>query len=216
MQLSHDWRQKMPRFDVVISLGANTPGCWGAPAATLRRARQELERCGIIVVDCSQLFVTSPHIGAGLMPDFYNLAMLIRADMAIGSLMRRLKYIERLAGRRVRPRWSARPLDIDVIDYRSRVMNWPTPTRAGGPIVLPHPLMHQRGFVLVPLAEIAPHWRHPVLGHTAPELLARSPHLRRGVSPSACFECRSSILKDGEKGGSRRRRGRYKSDVVPT
>ncbi len=117
------------------------------------------------------------------MPEFFNAAAVIRADMAVGSLLRHLKYIERRAGRRVRTRWSARPLDIDIIDFGGRVMNWPVPTRSGGPIVLPHHLMHVRGFVLVPLAEIAPRWRHPVLGLTAGEMLARNPSLRRGVVP---------------------------------
>ncbi len=120
------------------------------------------------------------------MPDFYNAVALIRADLPLGSLMRRLKYIERRAGRRTRARWSARSLDIDVIDHGSRVLNWPALNKTGGPIVLPHPLMHRRGFVLVPLAEVAPHWRHPVLGLTAEQLLARNPGLRRGVV--ACAE----------------------------
>ena len=117
------------------------------------------------------------------MPEFYNATMLIRTDLPVGSLMRRLKYFERLAGRRARPRWSARPLDIDIVDYNGRVINWPALTRPGAPIVLPHPLMHRRGFVLVPLVEIAPHWRHPVLGLTTRELLNRDPQLRRGVDP---------------------------------
>jgi 2-amino-4-hydroxy-6-hydroxymethyldihydropteridine diphosphokinase len=115
------------------------------------------------------------------MPVFYNAVVVIRADRAIGSLLRLLKAIERKAGRRPSPRWSRRPLDLDVIDHGGRVMNWPAPTRPGAPIILPHPLMHRRGFVLVPLAEIAPHWRHPVLGASAAELLKRAPGLRRGV-----------------------------------
>jgi 2-amino-4-hydroxy-6-hydroxymethyldihydropteridine diphosphokinase len=117
------------------------------------------------------------------MPDFLNAVVLIRAEMAVGSLLRHLKYIERRAGRRVRARWSARPLDIDIIDHGGRVMNWPVPTLPGGPLVLPHPLMHVRGFVLAPLAEVAPWWRHPVLGLTAEEMLDRNPGLRRGVVP---------------------------------
>lgn len=84
----------------------------------------------------------------------------------------------------MKPRWSARPLDLDLIDDCGRVMNWPEPTRPGGPIVLPHPLMHRRGFVLVPLEEVAPHWRHPVLGASATTLLARDPGLRRGIAPA--------------------------------
>lgn len=81
----------------------------------------------------------------------------------------------------MRTRWSARPLDIDIIDHGGRVANWPAPTRTGSPLVLPHPFAHLRGFVLVPLAEIAPWWRHPILGLSARELLARNPRLARGI-----------------------------------
>lgn len=173
-----------PRFhNVLISLGANTHGCWGAPTATLCRCLHELEHHGIVVAKFSKIFRTSPHVGAGLMPDFYNAAAVVRTNMPLGSLLRRLKDIERQAGRRVSARWRARPLDIDIIDFGRRVLSWPSLNRAGGPIVLPHPLMHRRGFVLVPLAEIAPAWRHPALGLTAGELLARDPALRRGVVP---------------------------------
>jgi len=116
------------------------------------------------------------------MPSFYNAVVAIRARYASGSLLRLLKVLERRAGRRPSPRWSRRPLDLDILDDGGRVMNWPAPTRPGGPVVLPHPLMHLRGFVLVPLAEIAPHWRHPVLGVAAADLLRRGPGLRRGVA----------------------------------
>lgn len=115
------------------------------------------------------------------MPAFCNAVAALRTDLAIGSFLRLLKSIERRAGRRASPRWSRRPLDLDIIDYGGCVMNWPALTSAGGPIVLPHPLIHRRGFVLVPLAEIAPHWRHPALGMSAADLLRRAPALHRGI-----------------------------------
>jgi 2-amino-4-hydroxy-6-hydroxymethyldihydropteridine diphosphokinase len=133
------------------------------------------------IVACSALYRTPPHSGAGMMPGFYNAVAAIRADYASGSILRLLKILERQAGRRPSPRWSRRPLDLDLLDHGRRVMNWPASNRAGGPIILPHPLLHRRGFVLVPLAEIAPHWRHPVLGVAAADLLRREPGLRRGI-----------------------------------
>ena len=171
----------MPHNHIFVSLGANTRGCWGAPGDTLCRSLEELERCGINIVACSSVYLTEPHAAAGLMPAFHNAAIAIRADRAIGSLLRLLKDIERRAGRRSGPRWSRRPLDLDIINHGGRILNWQASTRPGGPLVLPHPLMHRRGFVLVPLAEIAPHWRHPVLGASAAELLQREPGLRRGI-----------------------------------
>jgi 2-amino-4-hydroxy-6-hydroxymethyldihydropteridine diphosphokinase len=118
------------------------------------------------------------------MPDFYNGVVSARTTLPIGGLLRLFKSIERRAGRRPRARWSARPLDLDLIDFGGRVLNWPALNRPGGPLVLPHPLMHERGFVLVPLEEVAPHWRHPALGVTAGALLRRRPDLRRGIAPA--------------------------------
>ncbi len=181
MRDSHISTRKMPAKHIFVSLGANTQGCWGVPYDTLCRSLNELERCGINIVGCSSVYRTRSHARAGRMPAFYNAVILIRANLAVGSLLRRLKEIERRAGRRLSPRWSRRPLDLDIIDHGGRVMSWPRATGHGGPIVLPHPLMHQRGFVLVPLAEIAPLWRHPVLGASAANLLRRAPRLRRGV-----------------------------------
>jgi 2-amino-4-hydroxy-6-hydroxymethyldihydropteridine diphosphokinase len=181
MLYSHTSPWKMPAKHIFVSLGANTQGCWGTPFDTLCRSLNELERCGITIVDCSSVYRTRPHTAAGLMPAFCNAMISIRADRAVGSLLRLFKDVERRAGRRPSPRWSRRPLDIDIIDHGGRVMNWPASTRQGGPIVLPHPLMHGRGFVLVPLAEIAPRWRHPVLGASAGDLLRRAPRLRIGI-----------------------------------
>jgi 2-amino-4-hydroxy-6-hydroxymethyldihydropteridine diphosphokinase len=118
------------------------------------------------------------------MPDFYNAVVEGQSAFPTGVLLRLFSKIERQAGRRPKQRWSARPLDIDLLDHGGRIINWPRRTRPGGPIVLPHPLLHQRGFVVVPLAEIAPHWRHPVLGTTAASILAANPQLRRGILPA--------------------------------
>ena len=191
MRVSHIKHRITPYKDIFVSLGANTQGCWGAPSVTLCRSVRELERCGINIVARSPFYLTRPHAGAGLMPAFYNAVVQLRTSRSIGSIFRLLKGIERRAGRRASPRWSRRPLDLDVIDYGGRIMNWPDRTRPGGPIVLPHPLMHGRGFVLVPLAEIAPHWRHPLLGMSAVDLLRRTPSLRRGVIRVECPTARS-------------------------
>jgi 2-amino-4-hydroxy-6-hydroxymethyldihydropteridine diphosphokinase len=168
----------------LISLGANVSGAWGNPIATLCRSLDILEQNRIFTAARSRIYRTPPHSGAGLMPDFYNAVVLTRTNIPIGCLLRIFKTIERSAGRRARARWSARTLDLDLIDYGGRILNWPARNRVGGPLVLPHPLMHERGFVLVPLEEVAPHWRHPALGLTAGELLKRRPGLRRGITPA--------------------------------
>lgn len=175
---------KMSGANCIISLGANAASSWGDPTATFCHSLRILDHKAICTITCSRIYRTQPHSGAGLMPDFYNCAVLAQTNLSVGGLLRVVKTIERDAGRKSRPRWSARPLDIDIIDYGGRVLNWPAANRMGGPLVLPHPFAHQRGFVLVPLAEIAPGWRHPALGITAGDLLRRSPSLRRGIRPA--------------------------------
>ena len=64
-------------------------------------------------------------------------------------------------------------LDLDLLDYHGVVLSGLAGREGGPPLVLPHPGIPERGFVLGPIAEIAPHWRHPVLGETAPDLLKR-------------------------------------------
>ena len=86
-----------------------------------------------------------------------------------------LKEIERRSGRRGGRPWGPRSLDIDIIDYGGLVRHWHGGqaefARAGPrPLVLPHPLAHRRPFVLRPLLDIAPDWRHPALRLSAREL----------------------------------------------
>lgn len=181
---SHNAIKALAGINCLISFGANAPSAWGMPPATLCNSLSILEQNQVYIIARSLIYRTPPHFGAGLMSEFYNAIVAAHTNLPIGSLLRLFKSIERKAGRRVRPRWSARPLDLDLIDYGSRILNWPGPNRAGGPLVLPHPLMHRRGFVLVPLVEVAPHWRHPVLGLTAGALLKRNPGLRRGIAPA--------------------------------
>jgi 2-amino-4-hydroxy-6-hydroxymethyldihydropteridine diphosphokinase len=96
----------------------------------------------------------------------------VEAQRAPAWILRLLKRLERRAGRRLGRTWGPRPLDIDILDYGGRRLGWPCRKRRGG-LVIPHPEAHRRAFVLAPLAEIEPQWRHPVLGVTARVLLAR-------------------------------------------
>jgi 2-amino-4-hydroxy-6-hydroxymethyldihydropteridine diphosphokinase len=104
-----------------------------------------------------------------------------------------LKAMEGEAGRRGGKRWGPRPLDIDILDYAGRVINWrarkpgalapvsrriasastrsPAPNAGPRQLVLPHPQLHLREFVLAPLADIAPRWHHPVTGEPVAGLL---------------------------------------------
>jgi 2-amino-4-hydroxy-6-hydroxymethyldihydropteridine diphosphokinase len=97
-----------------------------------------------------------------------NAVALLDTTLSAESLLRVLKAIERDSGRRGGRPWGQRTLDIDIVDYKGLIRHWSGGAsqfaRAGArPLVLPHPLAHRRPFVLKPLMDIAPDWRHPVL-----------------------------------------------------
>ncbi len=99
-------------------------------------------------------------------PWFVNAVLSVATELGANDLLSVLQAIERQFGR-VRAEANApRTLDLDILDYQGEVMN-------AASLVLPHPRLHERRFVLVPIAEIAPEWRHPILELTAEELLAR-------------------------------------------
>jgi len=125
--------------------------------------------------------MTTP-VGLGRQPAYLNAVVMVEGRMAPTALLRTLKRIERNAGRRLGRHWGPRQLDIDILDFGGRQIGNPRGRRARGQLLLPHPEMHRRAFVLLPLREIAPGWRHPRLGVTASVLLARlRRHERAGV-----------------------------------
>lgn len=138
----------------------------------------------MIVDKVSTLISTTPvsHIPQ---PDYINAVVVGRSRLAPSQLLHALKRMERAAGRRAGVRWGPRPLDIDIVSYGAMVNGWPSRGRRGRQgLVLPHPEAHRRQFVMQPLAEVAPHWVHPVYGVSARELrksLARLPKAPRGL-----------------------------------
>ena len=102
--------------------------------------------------------------------------------MAPAALLRTLKRIERRAGRRLGRHWGPRQLDIDILDFGGRQIGNPRGHRRRGQLLLPHPEIHRRAFVLLPLREVAAFWRHPRLELPVSALLARlEPRERAGV-----------------------------------
>jgi 2-amino-4-hydroxy-6-hydroxymethyldihydropteridine diphosphokinase len=176
---------------LLLALGANLAGPWGAPNETLRRARRKLSCSGLRVLASSHIYDTAP-LGPGRQAPYLNAVLLLRAHIAPAALLRLIKHIERLAGRRLGTRWGPRCLDIDILDYGGRRLGWPQRGRQRGRLILPHPEMHARPFVLVPLLEVDPHWHHPTLavaGHTLLTRLGRQS--RRGIRRSLDFAASS-------------------------
>lgn len=173
---------------LLLALGGNLAGPWGPPGATLGRARDELAAAGLHIVRSSGVYSTLP-LGPGRQAPYLNAVLLLEASVSPAALLRLVKRIERRAGRRFAPRWGPRCLDIDVLDHGGRRLGWPQGARRPSRLILPHPEMHRRAFVLVPLLEIAPHWRHPALGVAGRTLLARLDRAdRAGVRRALDFE----------------------------
>jgi len=154
---------------ILIGIGSNLSGPWGPPSATVERAFAALDEAPLRLLGASRAIVTAPF-GRTDQPDFVNAVAEIETSLEPPALLAHLHAIERRAGRRRTLRWGPRTLDLDLLDYHGLVV--PEEPGRDDP-VLPHPGIPERSFVLAPIAEIAPHWRHPVLDETAATLLAR-------------------------------------------
>lgn len=150
---------------ILVALGSNSNGPWGSPEETVERALRRLDQGGIRLMRASRLVVTAPF-GVTDQPDFVNAVAEIETALGPEALLAALHAIEREAGRERTLRWGPRTLDLDLLDHHGAIRHAPPP-------VLPHPGIAERIFVLAPIAEIAPQWRHPGTGLTAAEMLER-------------------------------------------
>jgi 2-amino-4-hydroxy-6-hydroxymethyldihydropteridine diphosphokinase len=166
---------------ILIGIGGNVSGPWGAPRETVTRAIDALDRGPCRVLRASRLLITAPF-GKPNQPPFVNAVARVATHLPPEALMRHLHAIERAAGRRRGIVWGPRTLDLDLLDYRGLIRNRSYPMAGGRrPLLLPHPGIAERIFVLTPIAEIAPRWRHPLGRQSAAALLRRLVGAREGA-----------------------------------
>ena len=156
---------------IIIAIGSNLADAAGCGPRVICRAAVEALRTlpGLRLTSVSRWY-TSPAWPASDQPDYINGAVLLdgRADPA--WLLAELHAIEARAGRRRSVANAARPLDLDIIDMGRMVRTSPDP-------ILPHPRAHLRDFVLRPIADVLPNWRHPVSGVSVTDMLYQAPKL---------------------------------------
>ena len=163
---------------ILIGIGGNLDSPrFGPPRETLTAALAALEREGIGILARSGWYRSEP-VPPSSQPWFVNAVVSVAIELGASELLAKLQTVETDFGRVRGERNAARILDLDLLGYESTVVRTHS-------LVLPHPRLHERRFVLVPLAEIAPSWRHPVFGLTAVELLARLPTDQQ-IEPLPC------------------------------
>ncbi len=145
---------------VHIGIGSNL----GNRKENCLKALDLLSARGIVIGKQSSLYETEPW-GVEDQPKFMNMAAEIETGLEPLKLLETLKSVEEEMGRKEGYRWGPRVIDLDILFFGDMVIECPE-------LTIPHPLMHEREFVLRPLAEIAPDKVHPVLKKTVTELLA--------------------------------------------
>lgn len=152
---------------ILVAIGGNLASRFGPPAATCAAAVDAIERAGLAVVRRSRWYRTAP-VPASDQPWFVNGVVAVATALAPAAVLDVLNRVEAAFGRVRGERNAARVIDLDLLAYGAVVLDTPR-------LTLPHPRLGERAFVLLPLADVAPDWRHPVTGAAVADLIAALP-----------------------------------------
>ncbi len=152
---------------ILIGLGANLPSRHGTPPQTLEAALKVIDGRGIRIAARSRIWVTAP-VPVSDQPWYHNAVAAVDTTMSAPDLLACLHDIENAFGRVREIRNEPRVLDLDLLCYNDLVST-------AQDLTIPHPRLHERAFVLMPLQDIAPGWIHPGLGANLTDMLAHIP-----------------------------------------
>lgn len=154
---------------ILIGIGANlsTPD-FGPPKTACESALEEMENQGIKIEQRSRWYRSEP-VPVSDQPWYINGVVALDTELPAKELLQALHEIETKFGRVRKVRNEARVIDLDLLAYGTLV------SEAGDAPILPHPRLHERAFVVLPLIEIAPDWRHPVTGKSGHQLISGLP-----------------------------------------
>ncbi|MFU1476450.1 2-amino-4-hydroxy-6-hydroxymethyldihydropteridine diphosphokinase [Roseovarius sp. C7] len=171
----------------LVALGGNLSSAVGSPRETLAAAIDMLGQIGLRASAVSRDFQT-PCFPAGAGPDYVNAAARIETALGAQEVLTKLHEVEAHFGRERETRWGRRTLDLDLLAWgqevlpdRARYLHWqglsPQLQAEAAPdeLILPHPRIQDRAFVLVPLLDVAPDWVHPVLGQSVRQMAEKLP-----------------------------------------
>ncbi len=160
--------KKSTQHIVYLSLGSNV----GEREKNIINALRLLKLKGIELTRLSSLYETEP-VGMEDQPLFYNMVMQGTSPYGPEKLLKVIKEIELEIGRVWTQKWGPRAIDIDILFFNDQIIN-------RDELIIPHPELHKRDFVLIPMAEIEPEFVHPILKKTIEEIL-NLPHQRKKV-----------------------------------
>jgi 2-amino-4-hydroxy-6-hydroxymethyldihydropteridine diphosphokinase len=179
----------------LVAFGANLESGDMTLAQTILAAAGALTLPDVTMVTMSRLFA-SPCFPAGAGPDYVNAAALVHSPLDPQAMLAHLHAVEAAFRRERLQRWGRRTLDLDLLAGDAVLPDAETQTQwrnlapadqmrlAPSQLILPHPRLQDRAFVLVPLADVAPDWRHPLLDLTVTQMLAQlDPADIRAVTP---------------------------------